>query len=267
MYIENVPDNLQNENDQILIRLDTQIIDNRTAAFTGSTPSVRAFASFGVHEVTREINLRVQAPNLTTSMSFSSYAGDAYDIITVTASARHTAISTSAAYDVLVSFPLPPFFHIVDQTLVYNTTTDYSASVNPSLAEARGSVVAGHSSGDSRVEIHIPFFPRGATLTTTFQLVVDEHASADYDIVLPMNVVFYSAPLATEVNNRYYSNVISRVLNVNEPNITSSIYNTSLSETSDSVVNIGEQVVYRNTIVLPVSFFLFLPPFFFCQFL
>lgn len=257
MYIENIPDNLQNENDQILIRLDTQIIDNKAAAISGSTPSVSAVARFGVHEVSKQINLRVQTPTLTNTMTFSTYAGDAYDIFTVTATVKHATTSTSAAYDVLAFFPLPPFFHLVDQTLTLNVTTDYTPTINPGLSESRGYILSGSIATDASVQIHIPIFPRGATLTTTFQLIVDEHASADYDIILPINVVSYSAPLATEVNNRNYSNPISRTFMVNEPNITTIVYNTSLPETTGSTVNIGEQAVYRSTITLPVSLLLF----------
>jgi hypothetical protein len=174
-YTENIPDNMRRPQHDLVIQFGTQILNTPTS-INEATPSVYSAAFFGVYGLNQSISLLIHKPALTTTLSFNAYAGDAMDIVTVTATVKHTSASTSAAHDVFAIFPLSSDFHIVEGTLAFTPITNYTLALNLSLTNAFTYGLFGNSSSDLNVTLYLSFLGLKSTLSATFHVIVDEHA-------------------------------------------------------------------------------------------
>lgn len=261
-YAINRPDNVQDAKDTALISFNTQLL-NLPSSYNGHRPTPKADVQFGVHTDTKSVELLVREPNLDNTITFSTYNGDAMDVFQVSSSVKHTTASTSAAYNLTVTIPLPWNVHIVEQSLVFYSNTSYSPSQNPTNTTADVQYVSGLLATERNVTIFIPFLGMGSTFSFSFSLLMDNHTKVDESIVLTATVGYFSIwPIHSQTEAHPYTTTDSKTLKIDTPSHVNQIASTSLPETIDTSVsngniNVGEQVVYRITLTLRVCLFFF----------
>ncbi|KAL6071150.1 hypothetical protein QOT17_006393 [Balamuthia mandrillaris] len=169
--------------------------------------------------------------------------GDAGDAIRFTAAFRHTTASTSTAYNVRFQQPL-----LSSQLVLVVGSVQLSCSSS--------TVVSGNAAGDSHVETHISTFTSGLC-TISYDCVISESAYTDMGFSTSTSLSYDSSPSVDTVTHHSISPrkriLSSSSLSVSTPPITyfHRVVNTSLTETSGEVVNIGEIVTFEITVVLP----------------
>lgn len=259
-YAINRPDNVQDAKDTVLISFNTQLL-NLAASYNTQKPVPKAEVQFGYHTAAQTVALLVREPNIVNYIDFSTYNGDAMDIFKVTSSLQHNlAASTSAAYNLTVTIPLPWNVHLIDQSLVFYSNTSYSPLQNPTNTTADVQLVSGGNVTDQSVSFFIPFLGLGSTFSFSFSLIVDNHTRVDDAITLRATVSWFSLwPIHSETQAHAYSTSAAKTMDIDTPTVVNELVNTSLPETVDTNVNngnvnIGEQLVYHVRLTFRVSF-------------
>jgi uncharacterized repeat protein (TIGR01451 family)/fimbrial isopeptide formation D2 family protein len=232
--VTNRPDNVIDENDQIVILVTGRVVDvpgnvagrvlvNTAQTFLDATPQAPATAALDVVE-----------PALVINKTTSRLAGDAGDRTTYTVVVAPAATMTGPAFGVRLTDLLP----------------EGMALVAGSVATSAGTVITGNAPGDATVVVALPtILPGASAITITFDAVLEDSVEPMQRIDNRADLAYQSAP---SFARDYAASDSARILVVMNPAISKAVAVTSLAETSFGFfdplapdVAIGETITYR----------------------
>ena len=232
--VTNKPDNVIDENDQIVLLLTGRVVDvpgnvsgrvlvNTAQTFLDTLPQAPATAAVDVVE-----------PLLVVDKAASPATGDAGDRITYSVVVAPAAGMTGPAYGVRLTDLLAP-----DMALVAGT-----------VATTAGTVVAGNNAGDEVVIVALPtLLPGGSAITITFDAVLKDSIEPQQAIDNRADLAYRSAP---SFQRDYAASDTARIVVAMDPSVAKGVVVTSLAETSFAFfdpaapdVAIGEIISYR----------------------
>lgn len=194
--VVNMPDNLLNENDTVVLEIVALVVNHpnnvaNTDILVKSVFLHSTDAGVVILETTNEMTLFVVEPKLEVVIELNSTRGDAGDGVRGSVYIYHTAASTAVAYDVNVTALLAPYIVILPSTITF---TD---------ASAQSSVVS-LPGWDGLM--HLPVLLLDTSVNITFDSYVDMSVLAS--IVVPTNAsLHYLTSPNTVARNLYPYNL------------------------------------------------------------
>lgn len=241
LRIVNLFDNVVDDKDRVVLRV-VAAAANDAATGAGDTLRNTAEAAFlapaAPASITAVASVEVVEPNLSITKSGSPSTIEAGQPITYTVTVRNTGSAFLApAFDLRLTDLLD------DPALFLRPGTVTVAGV------PGATVLEGNALGDTRVVVGVPVFSVGATLTVRFTGEADVSALSGSRVDNTVRGAWSSLP-GLDPRERSYDGEASASLLVKRPGIAKTIWSTDLTQTSGTLVAIGETVTYRIELTL-----------------
>lgn len=183
-FIINVPDNVVNANDKILITV-TALVLHATLNLNGNP--ITTTSSFTYHngvrsytETSQSVSIYMIQPVLSWTVNWNRTSGEAGTVIGCVVAIRHAATSSATAYNVAISALLQPYLNLVNNSLVSSESSAFFPG-STSLAGMSDLVV-------------IPALVLGDSVSFGFSVVIDDFVPTASVIRTRVTVDYSSAP-------------------------------------------------------------------------
>lgn len=231
---------MEDEKDKAIIIVTTEVILNNTNAVSQNLRAPVADLAYGIvtPSVTATPTLTLVIPDLTLGIDTDVSQVEATTLVKTTI--RIAAVNgntKSAGYDIDLSSIIPPELHVVANTLAI-TGTGY----NPTIYD-------GSTADADEVSIGFVHLNKGGSITITFDSTVDENVLLGITITIPANLRYCSAPLT--YGRACFTDSAEADIQVRPPTLSFVVHNTSLTETANNDLAIGERIVYRASLTYP----------------
>ncbi len=244
--VVNTPDGASNAGDRITVRV-VAVVSDVAANQDGQTKQNEAVLTYDLGSVRATADVDIVEPDLNIVKGVNTPTVDGDDTVTYTVNISHDPGSTANAYDVVLTDLLAdPDLLLVPGTVNVSGT-----------AAGAATVTSGNGVGDATVGVSITQIDLGQTLTVTFQVDIDSDVSPG-DVLQNTAEIDYDTLPGVDANERDYNEDDDANVTVAPPELTKTVFGTSITETSggehttgiqDLVV--GELVAYELTIEVP----------------
>lgn len=182
--IVNVPDNVFNENDSMVITVTAVVLtvpSNMNATrLTATSQLTYSNGASTVTESLRSVTVSIVQPILQWTVSWNMTSCQAGDVVEGTLEISHGAGSASPGYEIIIVGKLRPYYNLISSSVVPSDSSAYP-------------VVSGIEDGYDGI-IHIPSLRVADTVTVKFSTVIDNSAMASSTISNVMAVSYWTSP-------------------------------------------------------------------------
>lgn len=244
--VVNTPDGASNAGDRITVRV-VAVVSDVAANQDGQTKQNEAVLTYDLGSVRATADVDIVEPDLNIVKGVNTPTVDGDDTVTYTVNISHDPGSTANAYDVVLTDLLAdPDLLLVPGTVNVSGT-----------AAGAATVTSGNGVGDATVGVSITQIDLGQTLTVTFQVDIDSDVSPG-DVLQNTAEIDYDTLPGVDANERDYNEDDDANVTVAPPELTKTVFGTSITETSDGEhttgiqdLVVGELVAYELTIEVP----------------
>lgn len=183
--IVNVPDNVVNENDSMVISVTAVVLtvpsNINAAKLTATSKLSYSNGASTVTENLRSVNVSIVQPVLQWTVTWNMTSCQAGDVVEGTLVVSHKSGSVAPGYEINILGQLRPFYNLISSSVVASDTSAYP-------------IVSGIPDGYDGI-IHIPSLKVDENVTIKFSTVIDNSAVASSTISNLLSVTYWTSPL------------------------------------------------------------------------
>ncbi|MEM9063602.1 MAG: isopeptide-forming domain-containing fimbrial protein [Pseudomonadota bacterium] len=244
--IFNDPDNFETIDDEIAITV-TALVNATEATEGGDLLRNRGIVRFEGATRADNANVRVEESNVTLEKTADPTTADGDDEITFRVEVTNDPLIVDGANRSASAFDLVLTDLVDDPDLIF---VEGSVSLSGD-ASGDAVIVSGDDLGESTIEITLDELTTGDSLIVEYRATVASDVQLGEVLVNTADLTYDSLPTDDDPNERDYDLSDEAEIAVDAPQLSKTVFSTSLTETTGTDVAIGETVVFELVATIP----------------